>query len=178
MAKNMAEKSPVLVALTGEARLALSGADEIKLTRFPFRVGRESRSPLGTGAKVQHERRQQSLPPNNDLYIWDPGPLLNVSREHFQIERGDDGEFLVRDRGSTCGTLVGGVRLGAGEPESCVLLPGNTIVVGTSQSPFVFQFELKEEARGARADEGPESTSAGEKARLAWKLGRGQDDPI
>lgn len=166
----MARKVPVLVALTGEARLALSGAAELRLTRFPFRVGRESRSPMEAGVVVHDERRRQSMAPNNDLYIWDPGPLLNVSREHFQIERSDNGEFFIRDRGSTCGTLVGNVRLGAGGPESCALFPDNTIVVGTPQSPFVFQFELREATRGTPTDNPLESTSARDKAQLAWNL--------
>ena len=174
----MALEVPVLVALTGEARLALSGAPELKLRRFPFRVGRESRSPMEVAAMVHDERRQKAVPPNNDLYIWDPGPLLNVSREHFQIERNDSGEFFVRDRGSTCGTLVGNVRLGAGGPESCALFPDNTIVVGTPQSPFVFHFEMREETRGAPADERLESNSAREKAQLAWKLSSGESDEI
>lgn len=166
----MARRFPFLVALTGEARLALSGAPELKLSRFPFRVGRESRSPMEAGVVVHDERRRQSVAPNNDIYIWDPGPLLNVSREHFQIERSDSGEFFVRDRGSTCGTLVGNVQLGAGGPESCALFPDNTIVVGTQQSPFVFRFEIRELTRGAPADEHLESTSAREKAQLAWNL--------
>lgn len=125
---------------------------------------------MEAGVVVHDERRRQSAAPNNDLYIWDPGPLLNVSREHFQIERSDSGEFFVRDRGSTCGTLVGNVRLGAGGPESCALFPDNTIVVGTPQSPFVFHFEMREATRRTPADERLESTSARDKAQLAWKL--------
>lgn len=166
----MDRRIPVLVALTGEARLALSGAAELRLTRFPFRVGRESRSPLETGVIVDAERRRQAVAPNNDLYIWDPGRLLNVSREHFQIERSDSGEFFVRDRGSTCGTLVGNVRLGAGGPESCALLPDNTIVVGTPDSPFVFRFEMREEAHLDPADGRLNAASAHEKAKSAWNL--------
>lgn len=161
---------PVLVALTGEARLALSGAAELRLTRFPFRVGRESRSSMEAGVVVQDERRCRVAAPNNDLYIWDPGPLLNVSREHFQIERSDGDEFFVRDRGSTCGTLVGNVRLGAGGPGSCALYPDNTIVVGTPQSPFVFRFEVREKKRNAPINAPLKSTSAREKARAAWKM--------
>ncbi|HSS63873.1 MAG TPA: FHA domain-containing protein [Gammaproteobacteria bacterium] len=166
----MARMVPVLVALTGEARLALSGAAELRLTRFPFRVGRESRSPVEAGVVVHDERRRQAVAPNNNLYIWDPGPLLNVSREHFQIERGDVGKFSVRDRGSTCGTLVGNIRLGAGGAESCLLSADSTIVVGTPQSPFVFRFEMRKETRDTPADERLESTSAREKAQLAWNL--------
>ncbi len=166
----MARKFPLLVALTGEARLALAGAFELKLTRFPFRVGRESRSPMEAGVVVHDERRRQAIAPNNDLYIWDPGPLLNISREHFQIERSDNGEYFVRDRGSTCGTLVGNVQLGLGGAESCALFPDNTIVVGTPKSPFVFRFEIRETAGDTATDERLESTSAREKAQLAWNL--------
>lgn len=162
---------PLLVALTVEARRALSGAADLRLTRFPFRVGRESRSSADARVVVLDERRRGTVPPNNDLYIWDPGPLLNVSREHFQIERSESGEYLVRDRGSTCGTLVGNVRLGAGGPEGCVLYPDNTIVVGTPQSPFVFRFDLREEKPSVPREKRLESTSALEKAKVAWKLG-------
>ncbi len=158
----------VLVALTGEARSALSGAREITLSRFPFRVGRESRSPADAGVVVHDERRRGANRPNNDLYIWDPGPLLNVSREHFQIERSESGEFFVRDRGSTCGTLVGNVQLGLGGAESCALYPDNTIIVGTPKSPFVFRFELKEVIDRPQGANTANSVSALEKAQAAW----------
>ncbi len=166
----MIRSIPLLVPLTGETRVVLSGASELILTRFPFRVGRESRSPAEARVDFQNERRRSTIAPNNDLYIWDPGPLLNVSREHFQIERGQSGEFFLRDRGSTCGTVVADVRLGAGGPESCVLYPDNTIVVGTPQSPFVFRFDIQEEKRVAPVNDPLESTSAREKAQITWNL--------
>lgn len=166
----MTRKIPFLIALTGESRLALSGASELELTRFPFRVGRESRSPAEIGIVLQKERRKKSVAPNNDLYIWDTGPLLNVSREHFQIERSDSGDFFVRDRGSTCGTLVGNIRLGMGGPESCTLSNDNTIVIGTPQSPFVFRFELREITRTRPDSDRVEPTSALNAAELAWSL--------
>jgi hypothetical protein len=101
-----------------------------------------------------------------------------VSRQHFQIERSGSGEFFVRDRRSTCGTLAGDLRLAAGAAEICALFPGNTILAGTPQSRFVFQFEIKEKTRRAVADQRLEFASAREKARLAWKLGPGERDGI
>ena len=140
----MGKEIPVLVALTGEARRALSGAAEVVVARFPFRVGRDTGSPVHTDVYIRGKDGRVVPQTENDLYIWDPGPLLNVSRQHFQIERQENGEFFVRDMGSTCGTLVGNLRLGLGGPESCAIVPDSTIVVGTAQSPFVFRFELRE----------------------------------
>ena len=130
-----------LIALTPEARGALGGA-EVEITGFPFRVGRESRSLKVSGQEMSLERRASGGKPNNDLYLLERGELLNVSREHFQIERRDTGYVLV-DRGSTCGTIVegqvvGGQNTGGTAP----LRAGDVIIVGTSASPFVFKFRV------------------------------------
>lgn len=87
------------------------------------------------------ERRKKGDPPNNDLYLIDRGKLLNVSREHFQIDKKEDGTYEVVDRGSACGTIVanhvvGGHDKGGRYP----LEDGNIIIVGTPKSPFVFKF--------------------------------------
>lgn len=157
----MAELLPRLVPLTGAATQALAGARWLALERLPFRVGRESRAPAGDRRAVPDERRRGIAEPNNDLYIWDPGPLLNVSREHFQIERAADGGFLVRDRGSTCGTLVDGVKIGAGGAKSRRLNHDSVITVGTFESPFQFRFELAHPER--------KGDSALKKAEAIWK---------
>src|SRR5438034_5504417 len=99
-----------LVALTPEATVAL-GCPELGLTGFPYRVGRESRAPKYSGGVLQPERRQPGSSPSNELYIREVSEPFNLSREHFQIEWDGRGLILV-DRGSTCGTLVEGVRVG------------------------------------------------------------------
>jgi len=67
---------------------------------------------------------------------------LQISREHFAIERATGSYFLV-DRGSACGTIVAGRHIGGdragGRTE---LRSGDEIVVGTDGSPYVFRFEI------------------------------------
>lgn len=133
---------PILVPLTGEARGSAPGDSLIHIARFPFRVGRESRHREIAGINFASDQRREQVAPNNDLYLVDRGRTLSVSREHFQIERDDQGHFIVRDRGSACGTLVGNRALGLGGRSWCQLHPDNTIVVGGSESAFVFRFDL------------------------------------
>jgi pSer/pThr/pTyr-binding forkhead associated (FHA) protein len=87
------------------------------------------------------ERRRRKVPPNNDVYLIDREELLNISREHFQIERTNDVSYEIVDRGSTCGTIVDGTRIG-NEAASmrCPLKSGARIIVGLPDSPYVFEF--------------------------------------
>lgn len=117
----------------------------VPLRTFPFRVGRESRVKMIDGKverieRVKHGAQHGSFVPNNELYLVDEGHLLNISREHFQIER--DGEkFYLHDRNSACGTLVEDRAVGGDNEEDTVeLQDGDTITVGTRQSPYIFQF--------------------------------------
>lgn len=130
-----------LVALTPEARSALGGS-EVVITVFPFRVGRESRGSHWAGARMVSERRNPGASPSNDLYLPDGEEPLNVSREHFQIER-DGAGFALVDRKSTCGTLVEGALVG-GETQggSIPLRDRDVIIAGTSRSPFTFKFRV------------------------------------
>jgi hypothetical protein len=132
----------VLVALTPEARAAL-GTDEIEITTFPFRVGRESRSGHRMSPRVIAERRKSDARSNNELYLPEAGEPYNVSREHLQIEHNGT-QFILADRQSTCGTLVegrlvGGQNLGGATP----LRDGDVIIVGTSASRHVFKFRVR-----------------------------------
>jgi len=133
---------PSLVALTPEATAALGGA-EVEIGVFPFRVGRDSRSlPRATPRPVA-ERRAPGTQPGNELYLAEPGELVNVSREHFQIQQHGTSYVLV-DRQSTCGTIVEGAVIGGGKAGGEVQLSdGDVIIVGTSQSPYVFKFRLR-----------------------------------
>ena len=86
---------------------------------------------------------RQSGGPNNDLYLVEEGEPMNVSREHFLIDRDEEG-FFLQDRGSTCGTLVEGERVGAdGQLGRAALADHHVIVVGTSLSRYIFKFRLE-----------------------------------
>ncbi len=139
----MNEKKPTLIALTPEAEAAM-GEPELVLKHFPFRIGRESRIAVVDGVmKITERRRQGFSAASNDLYLIDRGRPLNVSRQHLQIERSDDGVYKVVDRGSACGTLVGHNHIGGHDRGGeSILQHGEVLVVGTSESPFVFRFML------------------------------------
>ena len=129
----------MLVALTPEAHAAL-GARDVEITRFPYRVGRESRGIQRTSHGFVTERRGPGSRPSNDLYLLEREEPLNVSREHFTIDRDDTGYILV-DHASTCGTIVEGQTVGGhGRGGRIPLHDGDVIIVGTSLSPYVFKF--------------------------------------
>lgn len=135
----------VLRTLTTEAKQAVPQSalmdDLVPIRTFPFRVGRESRVKIMEG-RVERMERQKSggSTPNNDLYLIDDGHLLNISREHFQIEKDEDRYYLY-DRGSACGTQVEGQMVGGNDNEEVVeIRDGDTIIVGTGKSPYIFEF--------------------------------------
>lgn len=147
----------VLKPLTDQAREAVPSyqlvGNFVCLFWFPFRVGRESRVRLVDGRLERIERTKQSdTELNNDLYLVDRGALLNISREHFLIEqRGAD--YRILDRGSACGTWVGGEPIGGKDiGGQHVLHDGEVIGVGTKDTPFLFQFiSLAELFEGSQA---------------------------
>ncbi len=135
----------VLKAMTAEAELAVpDGKIEsgfISIRQFPFRVGRESRGTIVDGDFQRSERpRFEDRVPDNNLYLVDGAPLLNISREHFQIESTAEGYLLV-DRGSACGTTVGGIHVGGNDSGgSAVLKDGDVIGIGTETTPYLYTF--------------------------------------
>jgi hypothetical protein len=137
---SIALATATLTALTEEAHAAL-GSSEVQLTDFPFRVGREKRA----GAwwwPGPIDRRARATPGTNDLYLIEQREHPFISRDHFLIERAHD-RFVLVDRGSLCGTVVAGTRVGGyrsgGRTE---LRHGDVIVIGTSQSPYVYRFDI------------------------------------
>lgn len=132
----------LLVPLTPEAREALGGQDHVAIDTLPFRIGRESRMAMVGGKLTYMERRKGDTPPNNDLYLVDNGELLNISREHLQIEKTRDGEIRVHDRGSACGTRVGDAAIGGNDRTgSLAITEDSEIVIGTRESPYRFRIE-------------------------------------
>lgn len=115
--------------------------DLICISRFPYKIGRESRVTKIDGRLERIERlKKDDSPPNNDLYLVDRGHCLNISREHFQIEKRENGYFLV-DRGSACGTKIAGVNVGGDDMGgSAELHDGDIIAVGAVGTPYVFRF--------------------------------------
>lgn len=140
----MTTKTPFLEAVTPEAEHALGG-ERRKVARLPFRIGRECRLVAGPDGLQVAERRKAGSEPNNELYLLDRGPRLQVSRAHCQIERDPDGTYRLVDRGSACGTIVGNQRVGGKDRGGeSALDDGDLIVVGTSESPFAFRFRLSD----------------------------------
>ena len=108
------------------------GYEAMQLVKFPFCIGR----------KTQSGSQHVEVLSANDFMIADVLPF-QVSRNHCSIEREGD-RYFVRDRGSTLGTIVNGVSLGAKKERLTYdLLPGgNELIVGSKQSPYVFQIDL------------------------------------
>ena len=131
--------SALLVALTEPGKLALDGAD-YAIKEFPYRVGRESRKYDTPEKKALFAGLRLSA--KSDLYLVEESELINVSREHFQIDRGEGG-YVLQDRGSTLGTIVEGRTVGGGNAGGRVVLrDGDVIIVGSPTSPYVFKFRI------------------------------------
>lgn len=77
-----------------------------------------------TGARVRIGRPGRVVP---EIDLSGPPPDPGVSHEHAELLRLDDG-WLLHDRGSVNGTLVGGRRLAVGVPVR--LAPGGRIRLG------------------------------------------------
>ncbi|NBR64139.1 MAG: FHA domain-containing protein, partial [Verrucomicrobia bacterium] len=128
-----AEPSPlpkiILSPANKETRTA--GAPEtVSIDRLPFRIGRRQ---AGEGADILSA---------NDLALRDQYPY-QISRNHCAIER-IGAELVVRDRGSTLGTILNGHAIGT-EAEHMVLplKPGiNKIVLGGDDSSFQFNVQV------------------------------------
>ena len=131
-----------LIAVTKEAQRALGSRSEVRIAQFPFKVGRESRS-LESMKRRAAELKIQNVPELNDVYLLEPpwSDLLQISREHFLIDKTEDG-FVLVDRGSFCGTIVAGTAVGGGRVGGRTpVKSGDQIVVGTPGSDYIFRFE-------------------------------------
>lgn len=133
---------PKLIPMTDQAKKSISNRKYVEVTYLPFRIGRECRLATADGRPPRKERRRQDVTPNNDLHLIDSGELINISREHLQIELNHAGEYCVFDRGSTCGTHVDQYSVGGKDATGTLRLKnGSIIVIGTIQSPYQFKFE-------------------------------------
>lgn len=115
-----------------KAKVALK-FETIKIKMFPFKVGR-----------FVHEDNSspEDILTDNNLKIRDVGNSINVSRNHFLIDK-MEGHFVVVDRGSQSGVNVNGKKI-----SGSVVLDKNTNVVSIGyNSPFVFKLEIKGELK-------------------------------
>jgi hypothetical protein len=131
-----------LKPVTLQAQKAIGG-NKLEIGFFPFRLGRESRHAYDNPPPHIIEKRTGKVPPNNDFYLIDDGNPLHISREHFLIEKNDGGGYNVFDRLSTCGTIVKHEKT----TYKCIakkfpVSSGDTIIVGSSKSPYVFEFQV------------------------------------
>jgi len=135
----------VLQAMTPEARASVSqGAlegDLIRINRFPFSVGRESRVSEVDGKLIRTERvKHVDGSPSNDLYLADTNRPLNISREHFRIHQTNNG-YMLHDRCSACGTSVENQRIGGRDSGGEIALKdGDIIAIGVEDTPYIFKF--------------------------------------
>jgi hypothetical protein len=144
MASRHPVPSAVLIPLTDQARATLGNRPNVRVSELPFNVGRESRIGRFEKWKQEVERRLGGFAPLNHLYLIEPSAHpFHISREHFAIEQ-VDGQFVLIDRGSACGTGVGVVRIGSDRRERrSNLRDGDLIVIGADNSPFVFRFQVE-----------------------------------
>ncbi len=137
----------VLQTMTAEAQesVPLSVLDHglVRISHFPFNVGRESRGDQrgGQNNNMRSERVKRSTgDSSNDLYLTDAGRPMNISREHFRIEKTSNGYQLV-DRYSACGTSVNNQHIGGRDAGGTIALKGgDTIAVGVEGAPYIFKF--------------------------------------
>ena len=109
-----------------------AGAPErLLLDRLPFRIGRRQ---AGEGADILSA---------NDLALRDQYPY-QISRNHCAIERMGS-ELVVRDRGSTLGTILNGQSMGTeSEHMALPLQPGaNKLTLGGEDSTFQFNVQVE-----------------------------------
>jgi CRP-like cAMP-binding protein len=114
-----------LTSATKETRKA--GAPEtLVLDRLPFRIGRRQ---AGEGADILSA---------NDLSLRDQYPY-QISRNHCAIER-MGAELVVRDRGSTLGTILNGQAIGTESEHMILPLPpgASQLSLGDESSQFRF----------------------------------------
>jgi len=137
--------SAVLKAVSPEAKKAMMHHHAINefacIYKFPFFVGREMRTKLIDGhLQVMERRKNSDSTLNNDLYLVDNGGRLQISREHFTIEH-KNGEYMLHDRGSRCGIMIGDIHIGGKDlGGSYPLIDGDIIGVGKATTTYLFKF--------------------------------------
>ena len=123
----------VLLPRTPEMEAVLP-ASGLEVTRLPYRIGRKPAS------------RSSALLVLNELELPDTAGF-HVSFNHLLIDY-ENGQILVRDRGSNTGTQVDGKRIGTGAAEDFAVVEGDNseVVIGADSSPYRFAVQLREDS--------------------------------
>lgn len=131
----------VLLPITKEAKVSLMDKKMIVINSFPYKIGRESRiSESDRGVFVKLRIFSSSINPNNDIYLVNSTQSLEISKEHFQIEKKDN-KYYIKDRNSTLGTKLNDKEIGKEKiNENFLLNDGDIIKIGSNNSEFQFQF--------------------------------------
>lgn len=134
LAPAAAAQLPVRVLLEGTTprAVAVLPSNPFAITKFPFRIGRQSHDLLA----------------HNDLTIPDTAPL-QISRHHVAFIKHADRIGIV-DRGSTLGALVDDQQLGGpqGNPGPIFFSGAVTrLILGNPHSPFQYQIRLQTDDR-------------------------------
>ncbi len=138
----------VLKAVTSEAKHSIIkrsfSQDIIPIYDYPFRIGRESRfEHVDNEIIIQKRHDLSGYQPNNDVYLFDSGEFLQISKEHCNIIINDANEYILQDMGSSCGSLVNQVQLGGDNEETTsILKDGDIITLGSKESEYKFKFIL------------------------------------
>jgi CRP-like cAMP-binding protein len=119
----------IMVLPKNELTATAIAADGLQITRFPFRIGRNS---------IRNEDPLEI----NDLLLPDKKPF-NVSRNHFSIEKSSEAVY-IHDRGSYLGTIVNGKVIGGHHHGAWTTLNEgeNEVIAGSSHSPFRFRIDV------------------------------------
>lgn len=131
----------VILPITKEAKVSLMDKKMIVINSFPYKIGRESRiSESDRGVFVKLRIFSSSINPNNDIYLVNSTQSLEISKEHFQIEKKDN-KYYIKDRNSTLGTKLNDKEIGKEKiNEKFPLNDGDIIKIGSNNSEFQFQF--------------------------------------
>lgn len=135
----------VLIPLTDEAKNSIVDTKShnklISMFDFPFKIGRESRMAKNSkGLFVKLRIIKSNSKPNNDTYLVNCTDNLEISKEHFQIEK-QNNNYFIKDRNSTLGTKLNEKEIGKEKNNTLFQLKdGDIIKIGSSNSSYKFQF--------------------------------------
>ncbi len=135
----------VLLPLTNESKNSIVDTKAhnkiISMFHFPFKVGRESRmSENDRGLFVKLRILKSNSQPNNDIYLVNCTNNLEISKEHFQIEKIDN-NYFIKDRNSSLGTKLNNEEIGKEKTNTLFpLKDGDIIKIGSSNSVYEFKF--------------------------------------
>jgi len=135
----------VLFPMNEKAKTSIANEKLISISRFPYKIGRESRvSKNDRGFFVKLRLFDENSTPNNDIYLIDNDELLQISKEHLEITIKDN-SFFVIDRGSMNGTTINNETIGGNRKiTKKEIKDGDKIKIGSKESSYEFQFLLLE----------------------------------